>query len=221
MFKSFVNHLSWRSPAVINALLALWFTCIANITFFQTMWQLTPHHGFKSVLFLVVTFVLLWAYLNFFLQLITWSKLARPIQTLLLFFATIGAYAIDSFNVVIDVSQVQNLMETDRQEILDLLSINLLTYCMILFFIPMYWLWSKPIIKLSLKNQLKQKLLFIGLSLTSIVIIASVFFVDYAAMFREHRTLRYLINPINSVNAFSNYFNTKINFKHNLFLCLL
>ncbi|HNG10206.1 MAG TPA: hypothetical protein PKY17_02775, partial [Agitococcus sp.] len=63
MFKSFFNHLSWRSPAVINALLALWFTCITNIAFFEKIWQLTPHHGFKSVLFLVVTFILLWAYL--------------------------------------------------------------------------------------------------------------------------------------------------------------
>ncbi|MFO1374444.1 MAG: phosphoethanolamine--lipid A transferase [Agitococcus sp.] len=209
MFKSFFNHLSWRSPAVINALLALWFTCITNIAFFEKIWQLTPHHGFKSVLFLVVTFILLWAYLNFFLQLITWSKLARPIQTVLLFFAASGTYAINSFQVVIDTSQIQNLMETDRQEMLDLfLNVNVLIYIVLLVILPSFFLWRTPVLVQSLGKQIKQKLAFIGVSLTVVICILGIFYVDYAAMFRENRSLRYLVNPINSVNAFHNYWHT-------------
>ncbi|HNJ87759.1 MAG TPA: DUF1705 domain-containing protein, partial [Agitococcus sp.] len=209
MFKSFFNHLSWRSPAVINALLALWFTCITNIAFFEKIWQLTPHHGFKSVLFLVVTFILLWAYLNFFLQLITWSKLARPIQTLLLFFAASGTYSINNFKVLIDTSQVQNLMETDTQEMLDLfLNVNVLIYIVLLVILPSFFLWRTPVLVQSLGKQIKQKLAFIGVSLTVVICILGIFFVDYAAMFRENRSLRYLVNPINSVNAFYNYWHT-------------
>lgn len=208
MLKSFVNHLSWRSSAVINALLALWFTCITNTAFFEKIWQLTPHHGFKSVLFLVVTFILLWAYLNFFLQLITWSKLARPIQTLLLFFAASGTYSINSFKVVIDTSQVQNLMETDSHEMLDLfLNINVLLYFTLLVVLPCYFLWYKPLVHQTFVSYLKQKLAFIGISLILVISILGIFYVDYAAMFRENRSLRYLVNPVNSVNAFYNYFN--------------
>lgn len=176
--------------------------------FFEKIWQLTPHHGFKSVLFLVVTFVLLWAYLNFFLQLITWSKLARPIQTLLLFFAASGTYSINNFKVVIDTSQVQNLMETDSQEMLDLfLNINVLLYFILLVVLPCYFLWYKPLVHQTFVSYLKQKLAFIGLSLILVISILGIFYVDYAAMFRENRSLRYLVNPVNSVNAFSNYFN--------------
>jgi len=202
MLKSF----SMRHPAVINALLALWFTAVTNIAFFQQIWQITPHHGAKSVVFLMVSFVLLWAYLNFFLQLITWSKLARPLQTLLLFFAASGTYAINSFKVVIDTSQIQNLMETDRQEMLDLfLNINVLIYIVLLVILPSFFLWRTPVLAQSLAKQIKQKLAFVGISLTTIIAILAIFYVDYAAMFREHRNLRYLINPVNSVNAFYNY----------------
>ena len=206
MFKSIFNRLSFTRLSSINGLLALWFTSVTNLSFLQQIWQLTPHHSFKSVIFLVATFVLLWAYLNFFLQLITWSKLARPVQSLLLFFAASGTYAINSFGVVIDVNQIQNLMETDTQEMLDLfLNINVLLYLIFLVVLPCYFLWRKPLAPQSLLSHLKYKLAFMGISLTVIISILGVFYVDYAAIFREHRSLRYLVNPVNSVNAFYNY----------------
>ncbi len=207
MHNPFKNLYS-RNLASSNAVLALWFTSFANISFFQQIWHLTPHHTLKSIGFLLATFVLMWAYLNFFLQLCTWSKLARPLQTVLLFFAAVGAYAIDSFGVVIDVNQIQNLMETDSQEIIDLLNTNLFLYLTVLFGLPCYALWSKPFINQSLKQVLKQKSLLIMTSLVLVVSVAGLFFVDYAAMFRENRSLRYLVNPINSVNAFHNYWHT-------------
>lgn len=202
------KNLGSRNLASSNALLALWFTSLANISFFQQIWQLTPHHTLKSIGFLLATFVLMWAYLNFFLQLCTWSKLARPLQTVLLFFAAVGAYAIDSFGVVIDVNQIQNLMETDSQEIIDLLNLNLLAYLVLLFLLPCYVLWSKPLINQSLKQVLQQKLILVLSSLILVSSVAGLFFVDYAAIFRENRSLRYIVNPINSVNGLYNYWHT-------------
>ncbi|MCP5176267.1 MAG: phosphoethanolamine--lipid A transferase [Moraxellaceae bacterium] len=209
MFKSAFQRLSLTQLASINGLLALWFASVTNMTFLQHIWQLTPHHTVKSVIFLITSFVLLWAYLNFFLQLMTWSKLARPVQTLLLFFAASGTYAINSFGVVIDVNQIQNLMETDTQEMLDLfLNINVLLYLMLLFVFPCYFVWRKPLIRQSLLSHLKHKLAFMSVSLIIIISILGLFYVDYAAIFRENRSLRYLVNPVNSVNAFYNYWHT-------------
>lgn len=202
------KNLCSRNLASSNALLALWFTSLANISFFQQIWQLTPHHTLKSIVFLLATFVLMWAYINFFLQLCTWSKLARPLQTLLLFFAAVGAYAIDSFGVVIDVNQIQNLMETDSQEIVDLLNVNLLAYLVLLFILPCYALWKTAFIQQTFTIILKEKLIFIALSLIAFSSIVGLFYVDYAAIFRENRSLRYIVNPINSVNGFYNYWHT-------------
>uniref|UniRef100_UPI00260E0C94 phosphoethanolamine transferase n=1 Tax=uncultured Agitococcus sp. TaxID=1506599 RepID=UPI00260E0C94 len=122
-------------------------------------------------------------------------------------FAASGTYSINSFKVVIDTSQVQNLMETDSQEMLDLfLNINVLLYFILLVVLPCYFLWYKPLLHQTFVSYLKQKLAFIGLSLILVISILGIFYVDYAAMFRENRSLRYLVNPVNSVNAFSNYF---------------
>ncbi|MCP5175925.1 MAG: DUF1705 domain-containing protein, partial [Moraxellaceae bacterium] len=209
MFKSVFQRLSLTQLASINGLLALWFASVTNMTFLQHIWQLTPHHTVKSVIFLITTFVLLCAYLNFFLQLITWGKLARPVQTVLLFFAASGTYAINSFGVVIDVNQIQNLMETDTQEMLDLfLNINVLLYLLLLFVFPCYFVWRKPLAHQSLLSHLKHKLAFMTVSLLVIISILGLFYVDYAAIFRENRSLRYLVNPVNSVNAFYNYWHT-------------
>ena len=194
-----------RRLVIINALIALWMTSLANTTFLHTLYTLTPYNGLQAGLFLTSAFVLLWAYLNLFLQLTTWGVFARPIQSLLLFFCAFGAYSIDSFGVGIDAGQVQNLMQTDPREVQDLLNGELLAYVAIIMGLPLFWLWCKPLEPVGIVQNLKHRAYSTALSLILIATVAMVFYVDYAAIFREHRSIRYIVNPTNSVNAFINY----------------
>jgi lipid A ethanolaminephosphotransferase len=208
-----LKKLSSRRLVVINGLLALWMTCLANTYFLHQLYTLTPYNGFKAAVFLASAFILLWAYLNLLLQLITWGFLARPLKSLLLFFCAFGAYSVDTFGIGVDAGQVQNLMQTDLYEARDLLSWRLLGYIIIIMLVPLYWLWRKPLESQSFFTQLKERVYGVVLSMTLIGSIAMLFYVDYAAIFREHRTVRFTVNPTNSINAFTNYFQRHVTIK--------
>lgn len=201
-----LKKLSSRRLVVINGLLALWMACLANSYFLSHLYTLTPYHGLKAGVFLASAFILLWAYLNLLLQLITWGFLARPLKSLLLFFCAFGAYSVDTFGIGVDAGQIQNLMQTDLYEARDLLSWRLLAYIIVIMLVPLYWLWHKPLESQDFLTQLKERVYGVLLSMALISSIAMLFYVDYAAIFREHRTVRFSVNPTNSLNAFTNYF---------------
>ena len=201
-----MSHLLFsRRLVVINGLIALWMTCLANTTFLHTLYTLTPYNGIQAGLFLTSAFVLLWAYLNLLLQLTTWGVLARPIQSLLLVCCAVGAYSIDTLGVGVDSGQILNLMQTDPSEVRDLLNGELLAYIVIIMALPLFWLWRKPLTSVGMVQSLKHRTYAIVLSLGLIGAVAMAFYVDYAAIFREHRQIRYIVNPTNSVNAMINY----------------
>ena len=213
MLTHIFQKLASRNLAIVNGLLALWMTCLANTSFLHQLYTLTPYNGLKAGVFLVSAFILLWAYLNLLLQLITWGFLARPLQSLLLFFCAFGAYSVDTFGVGIEVGQIQNLMQTDLNEARDLLNWHLFAYVLIIMILPMYWLWRKPLQKQTFFSSLKHRLYGSALSLVLIGSVAMLFYVDYAAIFREHRSVRFSVNPTNSINAFTNYFQRHVTIK--------
>ncbi len=194
-----------RRLVTVNALLALWMTVLANTAFFHTLYSLTPHNGWQAGLFLASAVVLLWAYLNLLLQWVTWGRLARPVQSLLLLFCALGAYSINSFGVGIDTGQIQNLMQTDLIEARDLLNWQLFAYVLLMMGVPLCWLWRKPLESVGFLQSLKHRSYSTLFSLALIGAVAMAFYVDYAAIFREHRQIRYTVNPTNSINAFINY----------------
>lgn len=201
----FLEILHSRRLVVVNIAIAFWITCLANAGYFRLLYHFTPHSGMSAALFLASAFLLLWAYLSLLLQWVTWGHLARPMLSLLLFLTAVGAYAVDTFGISLDVGQIQNLMQTDPYEMRDLLSWRLLAYLLIIMGLPLYWLWHKPLTSMGVWPAMKLRFYSTLLSLLVIVSIGALFYVDYAAMFREHRQIRFVVNPTNTVNAFRAY----------------
>lgn len=101
-----------------------------------------------------------------------------------------------AYGVGIDAGQIQNMMETDVNEVLDLLTLRLLAFMLLIVGLPLLWLWSTPAAALSWKQTLRNKLFAVVLGLVSMLALAGWHYADYASTFREHRELRYLIVPL-------------------------
>ncbi|MFX5839629.1 hypothetical protein ABTE60_20180, partial [Acinetobacter baumannii] len=82
----------WRSLVFINSLVALWIVLTGNLTFFRRLASLTPFQDWRAEIFLLSAVILLWAYVNFALQLLTWGRLARPFLTFILLASAITAF---------------------------------------------------------------------------------------------------------------------------------
>lgn len=191
----------WRSLVFINSLVALWIVLTGNLTFFRRLASLTPFQDWRAEIFLLSAVILLWAYVNFALQLLTWGRLARPFLTFILLASAITAYFVDTYGVGIDSGQIQNMLETDVREVMDLASWRMLGYVVVLAGLPIFVLWRRPVLTERFWSRQRARLLS-GLTSFILVSIVAVFlFADYASIFRSHREIRFLINPHNYISG--------------------
>ncbi|RKG46336.1 phosphoethanolamine--lipid A transferase [Acinetobacter cumulans] len=189
-----------------NLLVSVWLAFALNIGFYQKLHQLTPYQGMKSWLFLIASVLVVTALYNILLQLLQWRWTAKVVALILLFIGGFSAYFVCSLGVVISPDQIQNAMQTDPQEVKGLMSIRLLFWSIFMVALPMLVATCIP-----LKVETKSKILIKkGVHLiASFAVLAAmlfVFYVDYAAIFRQHRDLKGMISPQNAIAAGFSYF---------------
>lgn len=201
-----------RSPAlprtliVINAVLALWLTLLANTSFLGKIAALTPYHDWRYPTFMVAMVILLAAYINLFLSWVTWGRLARPVLTFILLASALTAYFVDTFGIGIDPGQIQNMMETDFRESWDLVTWNMLGYVLVIAGLPLFWLWHKPLTHEGFLRRQRNRLLASAGSLLLVAVVAAFFYADLASIFREHRAIRFTIVPHNYITSLRTHF---------------
>jgi lipid A ethanolaminephosphotransferase len=94
---------------------------------------------------------------------------------------------------------IQNIVKTDSGEVLDLLSFKLFLYFILLGLMPSIIIYKANIKHGSIKSELKSKLKILGIMLLVIISIFFIFNKFYISFVREHKSLRYYINPLYSI----------------------
>jgi lipid A ethanolaminephosphotransferase len=197
-----------RQSLGLNLSISLWIAAVCNTEFFSQVYHYTPYHEARRGIFIAATFLLVWMYLHAVFQITNWFRLTRPLLTFYVFASAATAYFINNFGIGIDQGQIQNLLETDWQESKDLLTLNYFSQILGISIPAWLWIWWRPTIQTphTFKQILKQKLLAITISFSLIATIIGIYYVDYAAMFREHRELRNVLTPHNSLGGLLRYF---------------
>ena len=189
-----------------NLFIALWIGVILNLTFYEKLQQLSPYEGLKESMFILATIAIVVALYNFVLQFLSWKWSAKFLAIILIVVGGMSAYFVNSLGVIITSDQIQNMMQTDANEVKDLFSFRLILWVVLFVVLPILL-----ICVLKIRDESLARLTFkkIGFSLSSLVIIAGLLFtyyVDYAAIFREHRDLKGMISPQNVFAATTSYF---------------
>jgi lipid A ethanolaminephosphotransferase len=119
--------------------------------------------------------------------------------------ASLIGYFMDSYGTVIDKAMIQNMVKTDAGEILDLLNLKLIVYFLIVGILPAVFIYKIRIFYGSFRRELIAKLVFSGLSLLIMLSSILIFSNSYASFFRQHKPLRYYINPTYFVYSLGKY----------------
>lgn len=197
------------SLLTFNFLLALWIGLFLNLGFLKRIQELTPYSGFKAYAFLAATVCVLIALYNLILQLLNWKWTLKLFSSLLLIIGGFSAYFVNSLGVLISADQIQNMMQTDVSEVSDLLSLRFVLWAVLMVLLPILllsWIKIKPQAR---SKVLLNKLLSAGTSVVVILSLLFVFYVDYAAIFREHRDIKGMISPQNAIASTYSYFHKK------------
>lgn len=197
------------SLSQFNLFLAAWLGLILNFSFFDKIKSLTPYTGIKSILFLLVTMLVVVALYNLILQIFQWHWNAKIGAIVLIVIGGFSAYFVSSLGITISADQFQNMVQTDPREVKDLISIQSVIWMIGLVIVPLFIFAFLPIKHEQLPQKVKKKAVNILLSLVVILVSAFVFFVDYAAIFREHRDLKGMLSPQNTIASGLSYYHKK------------
>ena len=175
-----------------------------NVGFFHQLTAVYPisltNAGFLLSLAVLVSALIVLLYSLF--SLMIGNRLAA---ILLLLTTCMAAYFTDQFGLVIDYTMIDNVMQTDSRETQGLLSGSMLL-CFVAFgVLPAAVLLRIPTLQVSRWHEWRRSG-FLGLAAFLVAITSLTSFSDhYASFFREHKSVRYYVNPINPVFAISKY----------------
>jgi lipid A ethanolaminephosphotransferase len=139
------------------------------------------------------------------LTLVLTKYTARFFLIIILLASSVSAYFMDTYNVIIDTDMIKNILLTDVAESSDLLNLRLAGYLLALGILPATLIFKLNISYGTVIQELlgKVKLLFLSLLLMVVAIAPLSDF--YATFFREHKILRYYINPLTYIYSLGKY----------------
>jgi len=174
---------------------SLFLVLFDNVTFFQNLLKVYPLNWDNAGFLLSIVLLLL--FLTILLLTLVSSKwTTKPILILILLISSMTNYFMNTYHVIIDDEMIRNTLQTNLAESADLVSIKQLLYLLFLGILPAYLVYKAPVVYRPLKSELLSKLKMIILSVA--VIAASLFLYSkhYTSFVREHKPLRFTVNPL-------------------------
>jgi lipid A ethanolaminephosphotransferase len=189
------------NPLSVAWLTALWIAVFANWPLWHALDELPEMSGLRGRLFMLAFCGMVAGLTALCLTLAAWRWTFKPVATVFLLAAAFGAYFMGTYGIVIDPSMMLNVLQTDVRETRDLLSLRMAGLVLVIGIIPAVLLWRADIQALPAWRQIKRNLLGVLGALVLSVGLLMLFFADMSGTMRTHKSLRYLINPLNSFYA--------------------
>jgi lipid A ethanolaminephosphotransferase len=175
-----------------------------NFAFFRNVLDIYTTSA-SNLAFLASVALLLGSVIAFLFALVDTRYTIKPVLITIFLLSSLAAYFMDSYNVIIDSTMIQNAAMTDLRESIELLNLKLVLYFLLLGVVPSVIIYRMTIPYGSLKSGVITKLKFVAVILLLITALLLLFGKTYAAFFREHKQLRYYTNPVAYIYAADKY----------------
>ena len=108
--------------------------------------------------FLISLGVLLYALLVIMFSLVSFKHTVKPVLIFALILSASVHYFMQSYNIVMDKTMIENTLQTDMKESFDLLSFKLFTTLFLLAVVPSFLLYKTPLRYRGFKQELWSKI---------------------------------------------------------------
>lgn len=202
----------WKGGAKINSfvfttLLALYFAIILNIPITCTIIKILNKLVSVKIGFILSIPVLLIAALNFFFTLCSIKYFEKAFFIIVILISAIESYAMYYYGVLFDSDMMVNIFQSNNAEMLSYLNPAIFVWFILLGVVPAVIVAKLNIVHLSLYKDIGTKIIAALLSLFVIVIIALLYYQDYASVKRNNSSLNKMIIPIHWIYSTGKYIN--------------
>ncbi len=185
-------------------LVVLFLALFDNYSFFSNTLKIYPFEV-HNIGFLISLFIILVAFNILLFTLLSLKWTIKPILIVVVLISSLTSYFMDSYNVIIDKNMIRNIIQTNFSEASDLLTLKAILYFLFLGLLPAIFIYKVQIKYQTLRVELISKVKIILISLLIIVISIFLFSKHYTSFFREHKPLRYSVNPTYWIYSIGKY----------------
>ncbi len=139
----------------------------------------------------------LWALLS----LAAWRPLLKPLTIALLLVTALGGHFMWAYHAVIDATMASNAAQTDWHEAQALLTWQLAVVVVFGAALPAWWVWRTPVAFAAWQPQALRNAGAAAAAVLLAIGAVLVAFQPLASGMRNHKQLRYLMNPLNALYA--------------------
>ena len=188
-------------------LFALYIALALNVVFYRQAFSLLPVDSLHNTLVFLSMPVVAFAVMAICLAIASVIRLEKLLVTLFILLSASAQYFMKNYGVIIDRSMITNIFDTTPAESYALLSgqmIVVMGLTALLFIALAWWIKIKPA-----ANLWRGVLMRVGTVLVSallIVLVAGLFYKDYASLFRNNKELVKSLNPSNSIVALNSWY---------------
>ena len=200
MFSNRTLPKTW-SRVSLALLVSIWLATAGNIHLWQSLWALPEITGLRGAAFMGAFGLGIAGVIFSLLILSAWPLVLKAVSVILLISAASSTFFMLSYGIVIDASMLANVVATDAHEVADLLSWRLVATLLFVGIVPAIWVCSRPLRGAPPFKRLWQNALLAVVALGFAVGMALVVFQDMASVMRNHKQIRYMINPLNGLYA--------------------
>lgn len=188
-------------PLWLVAAASLWMATVANAALWRELRHLELLQGAAGAGFAAGLALAIAACVGLVLLPVAAGRALKPALALALLAAAAAAHFMLSYGVVIDAGMMRNVLQTDVHEAADLLGLRFALTVLALGVLPAAALWRCRVRALPWRAALLQRALASVGALLLVVAAGLAVFQPLASATRNHKQLRYLVNPLNVVYA--------------------
>ncbi|EMN1419012.1 phosphoethanolamine transferase EptA [Klebsiella aerogenes] len=206
-----MSFISLRRPVLSRTAYLTLFACyigiFLNLAFYRQVFPLLPVNNLHNWLVFLSMPIVAISVMNIITTLASFLKLDRVVISLFILLSASVQYFIWTFGVVIDRSMIANIFDTTPAESFALLSTQMVIVLGLsgLLMVLVAW-WIKVRKPASFWRGAAMRLLNIAVSALLIVLVAALFYKDYASVFRNNKELVKSLSPSNSIVALNSWY---------------
>ncbi|EIV3800891.1 TPA: phosphoethanolamine transferase EptA [Klebsiella aerogenes] len=206
-----MSFISLRRPVLGRTAYLTLFACyigiFLNLAFYRQVFPLLPVNNLHNWLVFLSMPIVAISVMNIITTLASFLKLDRVVISLFILLSASAQYFIWTFGVVIDRSMIANIFDTTPAESFALLSTQMVIVLGLsgLLMVLVAW-WIKIRRPASFWRGAAMRLLNIAVSALLIVLVAALFYKDYASVFRNNKELVKSLSPSNSIVALNSWY---------------
>ncbi|HHC2372688.1 TPA: phosphoethanolamine transferase EptA [Klebsiella pneumoniae] len=206
-----MSLLPLRRPVVSRTTYLILFACYIgiclNLAFYRQVFPLLPVNSLHNWLVFLSMPIVAISVMNILTTLASFLKLDRLVISLFILLSASAQYFIWNFGVVIDRSMITNILDTTPAESFALLSGEMIAVLGLSGVLAVFIAWWVKIRKPATRwRGAAMRLLNIAVSALLIILVAALFYKDYASVFRNNKELVKSLSPSNSIVAVNSWY---------------